>query len=91
HRFSAEALCDCTLLVVKRSAVKTFAGDEDLDRALWQATRRELERTQEHLLVLGRKTACEKVASFLMDLAQRDRSEHIALPMGRQDMADYLG
>jgi CRP/FNR family transcriptional regulator, nitrogen fixation regulation protein len=91
HRFSAEALCDCTLLVVKRSAVKTFAGDEDLDRALWQATRRELERTQEHLLVLGRKTACEKVASFLMDLAQRDRSEQVALPMGRQDMADYLG
>ena len=71
--------------------MKTFAGDEDLDRALWQATRRELERTQEHLLVLGRKTACEKVASFLMDLAQRDRSEQVALPMGRQDMADYLG
>ena len=41
--------------------------------------------------MLGRKTACEKVASFLMDLAQRDRSEQIALPMGRQDMADYLG
>ena len=42
--------------------------------------------------MLGRKTACEKVASFLMDLAERDaQAEAIALPMGRQDMADYLG
>lgn len=91
HRFSAEALCESTLLVVKRSALKTFAGDEEIDRAIWEATRRELERTQEHLLVLGRKTACEKVASFLMDLAQREDAEDVALPMGRQDMADYLG
>lgn len=91
HRFSAEALCESTLLVVKRSALKTFAGDEEIDRAIWEATRRELERTQEHLLVLGRKTACEKVASFLMDLAQRETAEDVALPMGRQDMADYLG
>ncbi|MDO8411858.1 MAG: helix-turn-helix domain-containing protein [Phenylobacterium sp.] len=91
HRFSAEALSDCVLLVVKRSALKTFAGDEAVDRAIWEATRRELERTQEHLLVLGRKTACEKVASFLMDLAEREGGEQISLPMGRQDMADYLG
>ncbi len=91
HRFSAEALSDSVLLVVKRSALKAFAGDEAVDRAIWEATRRELERTQEHLLVLGRKTACEKVASFLMDLAEREGGEQISLPMGRQDMADYLG
>lgn len=91
HRFSAEALSDSVLLVVKRSALKAFAGDEATDRAIWEATRRELERTQEHLLVLGRKTACEKVASFLMDLAEREGGEQISLPMGRQDMADYLG
>ncbi|MEO8114456.1 MAG: helix-turn-helix domain-containing protein [Phenylobacterium sp.] len=91
HRFSAEALVDCTILVVKRSALRAFSGDGELDRAIWEATRRELERTQEHLLVLGRKTACEKVASFLMDLAQREGSDQVSLPMGRQDMADYLG
>ena len=91
HRFSAEALSESTLLVIKRSSLKTFAGDEEIDRAIWEATRRELERTQEHLLGLGRKTACEKVASFLMDLAAREDSDEIALPMGRQDMADYLG
>jgi CRP/FNR family nitrogen fixation transcriptional regulator len=91
HRFSGEALTDCTILVVKRSSLRAFSGDGELDRAIWEATRRELERTQEHLLVLGRKTACEKVASFLMDLAQRGAAVLIDLPMGRQDMADYLG
>jgi CRP/FNR family nitrogen fixation transcriptional regulator len=94
HRFSAEAICDSVVLVVRRSALKTFAGDGQLDRAIWEATRRELERTQDHLLVLGRKTACEKVASFLMSLAQREpepSSGRVSLPMSRQDMADYLG
>lgn len=91
HRFSAEAICDATVLVVRRSALKAFAGDGQLDRAIWEATRRELERTQEHLLLLGRKTACEKVASFLMSLAERERGEQVSLPMSRQDMADYLG
>lgn len=91
HRFSAEAISDCTVLVVKRSSLRQFSGDGELDRAIWEATRRELERTQEHLLVLGRKTACEKVASFLLDLAQRGAVAIVDLPMGRQDMADYLG
>ena len=91
HRFSAEAICDSVVLVVRRTALKAFAGDGQLDRAIWEATRRELERTQEHLLVLGRKTACEKVASFLMSLAQREPADRVSMPMSRQDMADYLG
>jgi CRP/FNR family nitrogen fixation transcriptional regulator len=95
HRFSAEALCEATVMVVRRSALRAFAGDGQLDRAIWEATRRELERTQDHVLVLGRKTACEKVAGFLMDLAQRGAAvpagRQVSLPMSRQDMADYLG
>jgi CRP/FNR family transcriptional regulator, nitrogen fixation regulation protein len=94
HRFSAEALCATTVVVVRRSALRAFAGDGQLDRAIWEATRRELERTQDHVLVLGRKTASEKVAGFLMDLAQRGaavRGRQVSLPMSRQDMADYLG
>jgi CRP/FNR family nitrogen fixation transcriptional regulator len=95
YRFSAEAICDATVLVVRRSALKAFAGDEAVNRAIWEAARREIERTQDHLLVLGRKTACEKVASFLMSLAQREAqnaaSGRVSMPMSRQDMADYLG
>ena len=46
---------------------------------------------QDHLLVLGRKTACERVASFLMGVAERETTDQHDLHMGRQDMADYLG
>jgi CRP/FNR family nitrogen fixation transcriptional regulator len=91
HQFAAEALSDCVVQVVRRSAVRAMAGDVELDRAIHEATRRELARLQEHVLLLGRKSAREKVAGFLMNLAQRDASQDVHLPMGRQDMADYLG
>ncbi len=96
HRFSAEALCDCEVVAVKASALKAAVGDEAFDRMIWRATSRELDRAQEHVLLLGRKTASERVASFLMDIAERrgaerGRTEAVNLPMGRQDMADYLG
>lgn len=91
HQFSAEALTDCTIQVVRRSSVRALAGDAELDRAVLEATRRELQRAQEHVLLLGRKSAREKVAGFLMSLAQHQSDESVQLPMGRQDMADYLG
>ena len=91
HRFAAEALDDCEIIVVRRSAVRAFAGDAALDRAILEATRQEMERLQEHVVMLGRKSARERVASFLMSIAQRQADDHAHLPMGRQDMADYLG
>lgn len=92
HRFSAEALGDCEILVVKKSTLGLYGEDgAKLERMMWAATARELERTQEHLMLLGRKTASEKVASFLLEMARRVRGDLVQLPMGRQDMADYLG
>lgn len=96
HQFSAEALTDCEVQIVRRSSVRAFAGDVELDRAILEATRRELQRTQEHLLLLGRRNAREKVAAFLVNLLQdHGGADHggdgADLPMGRQDMADYLG
>jgi len=92
HRFSAEALNDCEILVLKRSAIHQNGADGGaLERQLWAATGRELERTQEHLLLLGRKTAAERVATFLLDVSRRFSGEFTSLPMGRQDMADFLG
>ena len=91
HRFAAEALADCEILVVRRSAVRAFAGDAELDRAILEAQRLEMERLQEHVVMLGRKSARERVASFLMSIAQRQSDQHADLAMGRQDMADYLG
>jgi len=89
HRFAAEALQDCVILVLKRSTLKSAGGD--LERLTWATTNRELDRAQEHLLLLGRKTASERVASFLLDLVRGSKEDTIDLPMGRQDMADYLG
>jgi CRP/FNR family nitrogen fixation transcriptional regulator len=90
HIFSAEALSDAVVLVVKRSSVRD-AGAGRLELLLGEAARRELKRAHEHVLMLGRKTACEKVATLLMNIADRSEYDCVELPMGRQDMADYLG
>jgi CRP/FNR family nitrogen fixation transcriptional regulator len=89
HRFAAEALQNCVVLVLKRSALKNAGGD--LERLSSAANNRGLDRAQEHMLLLGHKSASEKVASLLLDLVRDDVDETIDLPMGRQDMADYLG
>jgi CRP/FNR family transcriptional regulator, nitrogen fixation regulation protein len=91
HRYGAEALTDCEVHMVRRAAVRSFAGDAEVERAIFEATVREMERLQEHVMLLGRKSACERVASFLMGIAQRQANDNVELPMGRQDMADYLG
>lgn len=90
HRFSAEALGDCEVLAVRRSGSAAYDAGH-LDRMIWQATAIELARARSHMLLLGRATASEKVACFLLDIADRFRGEVVALPMSRQDMADYLG
>ncbi|MFN3522764.1 MAG: helix-turn-helix domain-containing protein [Phenylobacterium sp.] len=91
HRYSAEALSDCVVLVLKQSALRTQSDDEALARVIWEATARELERAQEHVMLLGRKSAFEKVASFLSDITRRGQGHDGDLPMSRQDIADYLG
>jgi CRP/FNR family nitrogen fixation transcriptional regulator len=92
HRYSAEALGDCEVLFVRRAALRRYGADgERLERIIWVATAEQLARTQDHLMLLGRKSACEKVASFLLDISNRFGGDLTTLPMGRQDMADYLG
>ena len=64
----------------------------DISQELFSLTLRSLTRAQEHLLVLGRQTAAERVAAFLIDLAERQGGlEQIELPMSRMDIGDYLG
>jgi CRP/FNR family transcriptional regulator, nitrogen fixation regulation protein len=92
HQFSAEAIKDVTVLVVRRSAIVSRAErDCDAARELWSFTGRELNRVQEHLLVLV-KSAQQRVASFLLEMSARlAATDAIELPMSRQDIADYLG
>jgi CRP/FNR family nitrogen fixation transcriptional regulator len=45
----------------------------------------------EHQLVVGRQTAIERIAAFLLDMARRQsREDSVNLPMPRSDIADYL-
>ena len=69
HTFSAEAVSDTKVLVIKRSAVVALAGrDGSIARELWALTARELRRVQDHVLLLI-QTAQERVASFLLEMA----------------------
>jgi CRP/FNR family transcriptional regulator, nitrogen fixation regulation protein len=92
HLSSAEAISDSQVLVVKRSSVMARAEHEkDLSRQLWTLTVRELERVQQHSLILI-KNAEQRVAGFLLEMANRySAGAAIELPMSRQDIADYLG
>jgi len=92
HTFSAEAITDCKVLVIKRSTVVSLAAREnDVARQLWAMTATELQRVQDHILLLI-KTAQERVAGFLLEMAKRSPAgNEIDLPMSRQDIADYLG
>jgi CRP/FNR family nitrogen fixation transcriptional regulator len=90
RRFSAEALTGCEVLALRRTGSAAYEIGR-VERMIWAATASELQRAQSHMLLLGRATACEKVARFLMDIAKRFSGEFVTLPMSRQDMADYLG
>ena len=92
HSFSAEAITECKVLVIKRSSLVSLAArDGDVARQLWTMTAGELQRAQDHIMLLI-KTAQERVAGFLLEMASRSVSTgEIELPMSRQDIADYLG
>jgi len=92
HGLSAEAVCNATITVIKRSSLWGLAkSDSDVAQSLWTLSARELQRVQKHVLLLVR-TAQERVASFLLELADRTAAAGvIELPMSRQDIADYLG
>jgi CRP/FNR family transcriptional regulator, nitrogen fixation regulation protein len=92
HSNSAEAIDKATILVVRRSTVfSTAERDHDVARHLWSITAAELKRSQNHALLLI-KTAKERIAAFLLDMAERLAGKgFVELPMSRQDIADYLG
>lgn len=92
HASSAEAVAVSKIQVIKRSAVIALAGrDKEVARQLWSLTATELRRAQDHIMLLL-KTAQERVAGFLLEMAERNLgASEFDLPMSRQDIADYLG
>jgi CRP/FNR family transcriptional regulator, nitrogen fixation regulation protein len=91
HDFAAEAVCPVTARRFARHDLDRLA---DRDRTLRDRLFNRLRSGRDHMVLLGRQTAPERIASFLLEMAARigpDGETVIELPMSRGDMADYLG
>jgi CRP/FNR family transcriptional regulator, nitrogen fixation regulation protein len=94
HEFSAEAVTDTTLKSYSRRRVEALAEqNQGVARRLRDQTARDLRRAQSRIVSLGRKSAAERIAGFLVEMAERTRGTGAALnlPMARADIADHLG
>lgn len=97
YAFTAEAITNVVLIRYARSQMRRMEEEDGaLRRRLTTMLHRHLSTMQLHLVMLGRQTVKERIASFLIQMAERLDAETqgktcIDLPMGRQDIADYLG
>jgi CRP/FNR family nitrogen fixation transcriptional regulator len=93
HRFTAEAVVDTTVRLVKRRSLEHVAESDVLVALdLLNMTTSNLQHAEDHMLLLGRKTSLERVAAFLLEMDRRLTAAGVmALPMSRRDIADYLG
>jgi CRP/FNR family transcriptional regulator, nitrogen fixation regulation protein len=91
--FSAEAVGEITVMCFARRATERLIDDNPaLARGLRDLTMRDLANAQMRMLLLGRMSASERVATFLLDIFdRRDALRALDLPMSRNDVADYLG
>src|SRR5580704_8193687 len=90
HRLAAEAIIDTTVRLVKRRSLEQAAGtDVNVARNLWTMTAGDLRHAEDHMLLLGRKTAMERVATFLLEMDRRLAvAGMMALPMCRRDIGE---
>lgn len=95
--FSAEAIEPTTACRFRKNDYRALIRDTPaLEAVLLERANHELAAAQNHMLLLGRKTAIERVATFLLDQPAHDPArpsltDHIRLPMTRSEIADYLG
>jgi CRP/FNR family transcriptional regulator, anaerobic regulatory protein len=93
HGYTAEAVTDVELRRLPLSQIHAAAADSpELGQRYLAIMSDELAAAQDRLLLLGRMTAMERIASFLLEVARRTGArQRVALPMSRLDIADYLG
>ncbi|MGE5150921.1 MAG: helix-turn-helix domain-containing protein [Rhodospirillaceae bacterium] len=89
HRFTAEAVDKVVVIAYRRS---NFGGLVQSDPTFMNSMLSSLDRAHDHMVLLGRKTALEKMATFLLEIAaRRANADRAELPMQRTDIADHLG
>lgn len=99
---SVVALTDARVCVFARNDFDRFAREHPgLEHKLLERTLAELDRTRSWMMLLGRKTAPEKIATFLLEMSERlnesgcaphpGPAKRFALPFSRQQVADVLG
>ena len=97
YAYSAEAVTPVSLCQFPRRQIEQLLHEfPKLQQRLFTMASNELEAAQDQMLLLGRKTAKEKVASFLLGLSRRlarrgQKDNPVPIPMSRSDIADYLG
>jgi CRP/FNR family nitrogen fixation transcriptional regulator len=93
HHASAEAVVPTKVIAYKwQGLLSTGPQSNGVVRELLRLTMIGLRHSQEHLLLLGRKNALERLVAFLLDMAGRSSSKSVLdLAMPRHDIADYLG
>jgi CRP/FNR family transcriptional regulator len=97
YAYSAEALEPTEICSMPRKKLEmVFARHPELERRLLAIISHELSVAQDQMLLLGRKTATERLAAFLLRQSERNErlnwpANPVHLPMSRADIADYLG
>jgi CRP/FNR family transcriptional regulator, nitrogen fixation regulation protein len=93
HRFTAEAIVDTKVWIAKRARIFDEISEETTpsNNEVLKLVARSLHHAENHLMLLGRQTALERVATFLTEMDQRQSPTVLNLPMTRRDVADYLG
>lgn len=92
--FAAEAVNECVLVRYNRRNVDTLIGEDmAFARHMRHLSSKGLEAAYKRMVLLCHKTAHERIAWFLLELADRTANDNdcIQLPMTRGDIADYLG
>jgi CRP/FNR family transcriptional regulator len=97
HEFSCDALMDTDVCEFSRKGfIDLMASQPGLLGRLHSAVSHELTLAREHMVILGRRSAEEKICTFLLVLRRRFSrvdalTVRVPLPMNRQDISDYLG
>jgi CRP/FNR family transcriptional regulator, nitrogen fixation regulation protein len=92
YRFTAEAIVHTTVWIAKRRRIFGEGAEEDISATVLKLITNNLHHAENHVMLLGRQTALERLAAFLTEMDDRLQSPNVLiLPMTRRDIGDYLG